>query len=314
LAESFLAEPGSFLRRPTYCDDGSEVFDCAILSGDGLIPIEIKGSVLPIADKYAAKAGPFYQGVSAKFGSDPGAAVEQLLRNIEHILSAEHPRESSQIPSGRIRRILPIVVVHEPILRFGAIARTLATEFTAGLRRLKIRPPLEALEVYPLQLLIVEELERLQPYIQERDFDLFDCVSSKAKEDPNYQLGLWEFVTTTFLPANGIKPRANEKMIGRFIWLTEAQSWRVYRGDYYDQSLAWRGNPSDRAIICARPVGGDKLLWDEVIAFKEYPTAAEAYKAIRAIFDSEFPKQSISADWIECQVVDECGVPIEEPT
>jgi hypothetical protein len=176
LAESFLAEPGSFLRRPTYSDDGSEVFDCAVLLGDGLIPIEIKGSVLPIADKYAAKAGPFYQGVSAKFGSGPGAAVEQLLRNIEHILSAEHPRESSQIHSGRVRRILPIVIVHEPIFRFGGLARKLASEFTTGLRRLKIRPPLEVLEIYPFQLLTVEELERLQPYIQERDFDLFDCV------------------------------------------------------------------------------------------------------------------------------------------
>lgn len=313
LAESFPAEPESFLRQPTYNDDGSEVFDCAVLLGDGLIPIEIKGSVLPIADKYAAKAGPFYQGVSAKFGSGPGAAVEQLLRNIEHILSAEHPRESSQIPSGRIRRILPIVIVHEPIFRFGGLARTLATEFTTGLKRLKIAPPVEPLYVCPLQLLTVEELERLQPYIKEGDLDLFDCVRSKAKEDPDYQLGLWEFITTRFLPANGIKPRANEKTIGRFEWLTKAQSWRVYRGDYYDHSLAERRKATGYAIICTRPVGGDKLLWDEVIAYKEYPTVGEAYKAIRATRDSGFPKQPISADGFECHVVNEFGVPIDEP-
>jgi hypothetical protein len=313
LGESFPTEPQSFLRRPTYADDRSEVFDCAIFLGDGLIPIEIKGSVLPISEKYAAKAEPFYQGISSKFGTGAGAAVEQLLRNIEHILSAEHPRESPQIPSGRIRRILPIVIVHERIFRFGGLARTLATEFTTGLMRLKIRPPLECLEIYPFQLLTVEELERLQPYIQERDFDIFDCVRSKVTEDPDYQLGLWEFITTKFLPANGIKPRANEKMVGRFKWLAEAQIWRVYRGDYYDQSLAFRGNPSDRAIISARPIGGDKLLWDEVIAFKEFPSAQEAHKASRAIAETEFPKQPISADWFECQVVDEFGVPIEPP-
>jgi hypothetical protein len=314
LAESFPAEPDSFLRRPIYSDDGSEVFDCAVLLGDGLIPIEIKGSVLPIADKYAAKAGPFYKGVSEKFGSGPGAAVEQLLRNIEHILSAEHPRESSQIPSARIRRILPIVIVHEPIFRFGMLAKTLATEFTTGLTRLKIRPPLGSLEIYPFQLLTVEELERLQPCIQERDFDLFDCVRSKAKEDPDYQLGLWEFITTRFLPAKGIELRANEKMIGRFEWLKKAQSWRVYRGDYYDHSLAERRKATDYAIISARPVGGDKLLRDEVIAYKEFPTAGEAYRAIRILADSEVPKQPICADGFECQVVDEFGVPIEEPT
>jgi len=314
LGESFPTEPQSFLRRPTYADDSSEVFDCAILLGDGLIPIEIKGSVLPISEKYAAKAEPFYRRVSSKFGSGAGAAVEQLLRNIEHILSAEHPRESPQIPTSRIRRILPIVVVHERIFRFGWLARTLATEFTTGLTRLKIRPPLESLEIYPFQLLTVEELERLQPYIQERDFDIFDCVLSKADEDPDYQLGLWEFITTKFLPANGIKPRANERMLGRFKWLTEAQVWRVYRGDYYDHSLAERRKATDYGIISARPVGGDKLLWDEVIAYKEYPTAGEAYEAIRAMADSEFPKQPISADCFECQVVDEFGVPIKKPT
>ena len=190
----------------------------------------------------------------------------------------------------------------------------MATEFTTGLMQLKIRPPLELLEIYPFQLLTVEELEHLQPYIQERDFDLFECVRSKVKEDPDYQLGLWEFITTRFLPAKGIKSRANEKMVGRFKWLTEAQSWRVYRGDYYDHSLAERRKATDYAIISARPVGGDKLLWDEVIAYKEYPTVGEAYKAIRAIAESEFPKQPISADWFECQVVDEFGVPVEEPT
>jgi hypothetical protein len=190
----------------------------------------------------------------------------------------------------------------------------LAIEFTTGLMQLNIRPPLESLQMYPLQLLTVEELERLQPYIQEQDFDLFDCVHSKAKEDPDYRLGLWEFITTRFLPANGIKPRAIEKMLGRAEWLAKAQSWRVYRGDYYDHSLATRRKATDYAIICARPGGGDKLLWDEVITYGEYPTAGEAYKAIRALADSEFPKQPISADWFECQVVDEFGAAIEEPT
>lgn len=315
LAESFSSEPSSFVRRPTYSDNGSEVFDCAAVLGDGLIPIEIKGSVLPIADRYAAKAGPFYQGISHKFGSGPGAAVEQLLRNIEEIFSAENPRECSQIPSGRIRRILPIIIVHEPIFRFGGLAKTLATEFSTGLQQLakKIRPPGEPFYIYPFQVLTVEELERLQPYIQGRDLDLFDCVRSKATEDPDYHLGLWEFVSTRFLRAKGIKPRANEKMIGRFKWLTEAQSWRVYRGDYYDHSLAERRKATGYAIVCARPVGGDELLWDEVIAYRECPTIAQAYEAIRAMTKSDFPKQPISADWFECWVVDEFGAPIAEP-
>jgi len=220
------------------------------------------------------------------------------------------------IQPNRHGRILPIIAVHEPIFRFGGLAKTLATEFTTDLKRLmkKIRPPVVPFYIYPFQVLTVEELERLQPYIQERDFDLFDCVLSKAKEDPDYQLGLWKFITTRFLPAKGIRPRTNDKMIGRFEWLTKAQSWRVYRGDYYDHSLAERRKATGYAIICARPVGGNKLLRDEVIAHEEYPTIGEAYKAIRAIRDSGFPRQPISADGFECWVVDEFGFPIEEAT
>jgi hypothetical protein len=107
--------------------------------------------------------------------------------------------------------------------------------------------------------------------------------------------------------------RMLDELIGRFGWLTKAQSWRVYRGDSYDHSLAERRKATRYAIICARPLGGDRLLWDEVIAYKAYPTAREAYQAIGAIAESEFPKQPISADWFECQVVDECGAPVEEP-
>ena len=89
---------------------------------------------------------------------------------------------------GRIRRILPIVVVHERIFRFGRLAKTLTTEFTRGLVRLKIRPDFEPLEIYPFQLLTVEELERLQPNIQERDFDR----RGRGKER-RFSLSIWGY-------------------------------------------------------------------------------------------------------------------------
>src|SRR5207249_2485382 len=118
-----------------------------------------------------------------------------------------------------------------------------------------------------------------------------------ASEDPHNRLGFRDFVVTRFMPNRGIEPRVDSKLLGRFDWLSKAMMWRVYRGDYYDHSLASRGDPSGRAVICARPVGGDELLWDEVIGFKGYETVEEAYKAIHALVDKDFPKQAISADW-----------------
>jgi hypothetical protein len=307
----FRDQAGTFARKPVYCDDGTEVFDSAIVMGDSLLPIEIKSSILPVEQKYAGEAGPFYQGLSAKFGTSEGAAVEQLLRNIAQVFSAAHPRGSASIPAGQIRHVFPIVVVHEPILRFGIAAGALAGELVAGLSGLALR---SGLEVYPLQLLAIDELERLEPYIRDKDFPLVECLRSKVSEDPHHRMGLWQFMTTRFLPARGIEPKPNAKLLGRFDWLRDAQSWRVYRGDYYDHSLASRGEPSKRAIICARPMGGDELLWDEVIAFREYASAEEAYKAIRELRDKDFPKQKISADWFECAVVDEFGFLLADPS
>jgi hypothetical protein len=135
-----------------------------------------------------------------------------------------------------------------------------------------------------------------------------------AREDPNYRMGFWQFMTTRFLPARGIEPKSNAKLVGRFEWLSNAQSWCIYRGDYCDYSLASRGKPSKRAIICARPIGGDELLWDDVIAFREYASPEEAYKAIRKLRDNDFPKQKISADWFETAVVDEFGFLVPDPS
>jgi hypothetical protein len=53
----------------------TEVFDSAIVMGDSILPIEIKSSILPVEQKYAGEAGPFYQGISARFGTGEGARL-----------------------------------------------------------------------------------------------------------------------------------------------------------------------------------------------------------------------------------------------
>ncbi len=308
MTEAHRGRPATFLPKPLYSDGGTEVFDSAIVVGDCLIPIEIKSSVIPIEQKYAGQASSFYQGISAKFGSGPGAAVEQLLRNLGQIFSEDRPRESS-IPVSEIREIFPVVVVHEPILRFGLATRALADEFFTAVSKLTLR---DSLRIYRLQVIDIETIERLEPHIRDGDFTLVECLRAKARED-SHKMGFWQFMVTRFMPSRGIKPKPNSKLLGRFDWLTKAALWRVYRGDYYDHSLASRGEASERAVICARPAGGDELLRDEVIAFQGYNSAEEAYGAIEEFQKTCFPKHEISADWMECAVVDEFGYLLSKP-
>jgi hypothetical protein len=76
-----------------------------------------------------------------------GQPAGQLLRNIGQVFSAAQPRKSASIPAGQIRHVFPIVVVHEPILRFAAAVGALAGELVAGLPGLVLRGDLE---IHPL--------------------------------------------------------------------------------------------------------------------------------------------------------------------
>lgn len=304
-------QDGAFRRRPTYADDGTEVFDSAIVLENCLIAMEMKSSVIPVYQKYTGRAEPFFEGLSAKFGKGQSAAVGQLLRNIGQLFSAARPRASPSIPVGQIREVFPVVVVHESILRLGLAAHSLVCEFGSGLSKLSIRPDLR---IHPLQVVEVEELERLEPYVQEHVLSLEECLRAKAHDDPEHRMGLWQFIGTQYMPARGIRSIPNKRMNGIFEWLTKASTWRVYRGDYFDPTLASRGKASDRALICARPIGADRLLCDEVIAYSEHASVEEAYETIEELVINDFPKQEISADAFECAVVDEFGFMLPKPS
>jgi hypothetical protein len=77
--------------------------------------------------------------------------------------------------------------------------------------------------------------------------------------------------------------------------------------------LGTRGQPSERALICARPFGKDDLLSDEVVVFSEYASVSDAYNAIEELQANGYPKQTISADGFVCAVVDEFGYVLERP-
>lgn len=310
IGELAVDGPGVFVRNPTYADDDTEVFDAAVVLDDCLIAIEIKSSVVPIHQKYAGDPGPFFEGLSAKFGGGQSAAVEQLLRNLGGVFALAEPRVAPSIPTAAIKEVFPIAVVHEPILRFGPAAQAVVTDFASGLSDLTLR---KDLHVHPVQLVEIEDLERLESHLRDKDFTLLECLRAKVLEDPGHSMGLWQFVATRYLPARGLTPKPNTRIAAVFDWLKQAALWRIYRGDYCDPALGTRGQPSKRALICARPLGGDDLLSDEVVVFSEYANVSDAYSAIAELQADGYPRQTISADGFVCAVVDEFGYVLERP-
>jgi hypothetical protein len=304
---------GTFLRRPTYGDRKTEVFDSAIIIAESLVAIEIKGSVLAARHRYAAAGGAFFQGLSAKFGGGQGAAVEQLLRNISNVFRWQNPQRTPSIPRAQIREIFPVAIVHDPVLRSGFAAHALANEFREDLSELKLRADVQ---VRPLQVLAVEDLERLEPYIADREFTVIDCLRAKAYEDPNHRWAFWDFVMMHYLPSRGIAQRTNIRLDAVLEWLIESALWRIYRGDYRDSSLG-KISPSDRACICIRPLDGEDVLFDEWKVLSEHPTAAEAYNAVDELMERGMPEGRLEAKHFDIAVADPvrvCGAPPRNTT
>ena len=300
---------GSFLRRPTYEDGSTEVFDSGVVIGASMVAIEIKGSVVPDAQKYAGEAGPFFQGLSSKFGSGRGAAVEQLLRNIGAVFAKTDAQHAPSIPTGEIKEVFPVAIVHEPVLCSGFATHALAAEFNAGVSQLEL---ISDIQIHPLQVMAIGDLENLEPYLIDQEFTITDCLRAKIYEDPKHHWAFWDFIRQRYLPSRGIAPRGNVRLNAVFDWLVESVMWRTYRGDYREPSF---GNieRSERACVCVRPLDGDDVLLEEWKVFSEHSTAAEAYSAFDELFDRGVPKQELGARRFELLVADQFGVEIPRP-
>ena len=115
-----------------------------------------------------------------------------------------------------------------------------------------------------------------------------------------------------YLPSRGIAPRPNARLDATLQWLAESAGWRVYRGDYRDPVLGGIER-SERAYVCARPLGGDEILLEEWKILSEHATVAEAYAAFDESLASGILPQEILARQFELSVTDQFGVGLLRP-
>jgi len=195
------------------------------------------------------------------------------------------------------------------MLRSGFAAHAVADEFNVGLRNLALKTDVR---VHPVQVIEVEDIERLESYLLSRDFRLKDCLRARIYEDPRHRWGFWDFMKLRYLPSRGISPRSNTRLDATFEWLVEATLWRLYRGDYLDFSLGTIES-TGRAYICVRPQGGDGLFSDEEKVFSEHSSVEEAYRALDELSTSGLPDFKILADSFEFRVVDQFGTELDRP-
>lgn len=195
-----------FLDSPKYINN-EHSFDGIICHGNELIVMEYKASFLRIEAKYGGKIRTFEKELDKKFGIDRERGTEkgvaQLAKHIErlfhkqpeartHIAKLDDLLASSQT---RVERIMPVLVVQEPFLRFHIVEEMLSKRFRNLLKKRKIT---NGISVAPLAVLDIDTLEEMMPNLIEGDFTLAQCLNARAHRDPEYKQFWPEFISDNF--------------------------------------------------------------------------------------------------------------------
>jgi len=203
------AERDDALRvHPYYADPNEEAFDDIVIDGSDVVVIQCKSAFLPIDARYSGKCQPFLDGLNKQFGSDVGAAAEQLLRNIEFTFGLKEPRRKIRdMPLDKVRKVYPLAIVQEPILGFWLAARLLVEPFVKRAEAILWKLDVE---IRPVVFMTVEELEGIVEYIKAGDFTLAEFLREKIGTDREHKMSVSQFMERVFRPSRGLKPRKNE--------------------------------------------------------------------------------------------------------
>lgn len=185
-----------------------EAFDGMLLSGRVCAAIECKGGFLPNSAKYADDLDRFVSSLDKKFGSEPGAGVEQLVRKISHVFAAKQAerRELEGVDLSSIDIVVPIMVVQDNFVSSIFVVPWLAKLFRDTIR---MKPLVKKVVVTSLLVLHVEDVESIQAYSKTGQFSIGECLLYAGKcGDPGLTQATFDFseVFARFLTERGIKP------------------------------------------------------------------------------------------------------------
>ena len=155
-----------YILRPRYDQkEQAECTDIAVLGDDTLILLECKAPLLSAKTKFSGNFCNLYDGIK------PNAikGVEQLwtaIQNLGHTNTTQRRRVEG-IDISQVRKIYPVLVLSDRMFSFPFMNRFLDSEFK---RLVTCNDLKEHLEIMPLTVLTIEDLESLEPYLSDTPF------------------------------------------------------------------------------------------------------------------------------------------------
>jgi hypothetical protein len=185
-------KPGVFFSFPKFTN-GDECFDGLFISGDLFIPIEYKGGFLGRIPKYSGDKGKFTAELEKKIGE----GCRQMASKIDSLFNklSKRKRLLEGVPIADYqRKIVPVLVVQDQTLRGPLINWWLNRYFQSLIRGFDLA---EEIEVMPLNVVSIEDLETMIESAELETFDFFYSLRYRAFRDPemlsqfhNFMLGV----------------------------------------------------------------------------------------------------------------------------
>jgi hypothetical protein len=235
LATIFRGKKWSFVPNPLDESSDEELWDGLATRDDTAIVIECKGTFIKSAEKYSGEPGPFFRGLTQKFGYVKHGGLFQLRRGIAAVW-IDQTAKSSVRGLRAAKDVFPVMVVQDPIISVGPVMRVLSDRFQRSIEsRLHAGGP----KVWPLTVITADALDRLAAVIQVTGERLDSILKSFHRTHPSRMIPLDDFMTMNGDRFN--KPNVRALIKERFHAISEPSMQRFRNGEY--------GGTGDRGAV-----------------------------------------------------------------
>ena len=176
-----------------------ECTDIAVCSKDTLILIECKSPIIRAESKFSGDSDKFDTELKDKIieGERPKKAkgIKQLCNAIQSLFHVDDTQRKriKEIDISKINRIYPILVLSDRMFSVPLMNRYLDSEFEQMVKCTDLK---EDLDIKPLTVLTIEDLESLEPYLNDTPFHvhLDNWIQWRASRSSNDKLSFSSFL------------------------------------------------------------------------------------------------------------------------
>jgi hypothetical protein len=191
----FRSKKWTYYRNPIDPSTNEEFSDALALRDEVALVVECKGTFLRSADKYSGNLGDFFRGLTQKFGRGRHGGVRQLVRAVRRIWFESGA--ASIIPAAKLtKEVFPILIVQDPILRCGPVARILSDRFDVALNRARRHHTQQAPKIWPLTVMTADDLDRLSASVEATGQRIDALLKRFHRHHPSRMIPLGEFLSS----------------------------------------------------------------------------------------------------------------------